>query len=104
LGTNQYVGTVARFADDLHALRVVRPLRDEAIRLYMSAPFDRPNESWRLFYLHVYSALDRVPSRSYDAAAARRVYALLDDDFGRRLFDDCDRARLRRTLFEDRVA
>jgi hypothetical protein len=101
---NEYVSAVVRLADDLYALGVSRPLRNEAIGLYMSALFDQSTEVWRRFYYHVYRALVRWPGTPSNPEAAWRLFALIDDDFGKRLFGDGVRARLRRAMLEVRAA
>jgi len=101
---NEYVSAVSRFADDLYALGISRPLRDEAIRLYMKALFEQSREAWSHFYLHVVRALDGWSGDPFDADAGWRLSALIEDDFGKQLFDQRIRASLRRTLLHERRA
>lgn len=101
---NEYVSAVSRFADDLYALGISRPLRDEAIRLYMKALFEQSREVWCHFYLHALRALERWPGDPFDTDAAWRLSALIEDDFGKQLFDERVRAPLRRRLLQERRA
>jgi hypothetical protein len=101
---NEYVSAVSRFADDLYLLGIARPLRDEAIRLYMSALLDESTKAWRRFYQHVCRVLEWWSGTPFDPDAAWRLSALIEDDFGMQLFDERVRARLRRTLLQESVA
>jgi hypothetical protein len=101
---NEYIGAVSRFSDDLYALGISRPLRDEAIRLYMSALFEKSNEVWYRFYRHVYHALERWSGAPLDPDAASRLSVFIEDDFGRQFFDERSRAGLRRSLLQERAA
>lgn len=99
---NEYVSVVSRFADDLYALGISRPLRDEAIRLYMKALFEQSREAWYHFYRHVVHALERWSGDPFDTDAASRLSALIEDDFGKQAFNGRVRAPLRRMLLRQR--
>jgi hypothetical protein len=101
---NEYVRAASRFADDLCALGISRPARDEAIRLYMKALCDPSTRTWCYFYRHVYRTLERWSGTAFDPDAARRLSTLIDDDFGMRLVDGPARLRLRQALLQERVA
>lgn len=100
----EYVSAVARFADDLYALGIARPNLAKAICLYINALFEPSQESWNHLYLHVSEALQQWPGVPVDVDAAQRLFALIDDDFGREILELPVRARLRDVLLQHRIA
>ena len=96
---DEHVSAVERFTDDLSALGVAHTQVVKAIGLYVDALFRPSMESWSDLYRHVSQTLQQWPGRPVSVDAAQRLYALMDDDLGRRVLEAPVRARLREAMF-----
>ncbi len=100
----EYAGAVARLADDLYALGIAPPHLAKAICLYIDALYEPSQEAWGRLYGHISETLQQWPGVPLEPGAARRLFALIDDDFGRVVVEQPVRARLREMLLQHRVA
>ena len=101
---DEYVGAIARFADDLYAVGVPRPHLGKAIALYSIALHEPSREAWACLYRHVSQLLQQRLRKPLKTEAARRLYAFLDDDLGRIVLELPVRTRLHELLLQDRIA
>jgi hypothetical protein len=101
---DEYVSAVARFAEDLRAAGIPRPHLSQAMSLYRSALFEPSQEAWGRLYRHVSQTLQQWCGKPLDPGAARRLFAFIDDDFGRSVLELPVRTRLRELLLRHHVA
>lgn len=101
---DEYVSAVARFADDLYAVGIPQPYIGKAMGLYSIALFEPSEQAWACVYRYVSQMLQRWLGDSLEPAAAHRLFALIDDDFARRVLELPVRTRLRELLLQHRVA
>jgi hypothetical protein len=82
---DEYVAAVKRFAEDMCAVGTPRADVIEAARLYTGALLKPSDDAWARLYRHVSHTLAQRFGQPLDPAAARRLLAFVDDDFGRAL-------------------
>jgi len=102
--TDEYISAVARFADDLWAVGIPQMHLDKAMGLYSTALFEPSEQSWTRFYHHVSELLQQRLRKAVEPGAARRLFAFVDDDFGRAVLELPIRTRLRELLLGHRIA
>lgn len=101
---DEYVSAVARFADDLSAVGIPQTYIPKAMGLYSIALFQPSHEAWTNLYRHVSELLQECHGDALECDAARRLFALVDDDFARSVLELPVRMRLRALLLEYQVA
>jgi len=101
---DEYLSAVTRFGDDLCALGIPRQHLAKALCFYISALSEASQEAWLQLYRHVSETLQAWPGEELEPGAARRLFAFIDDDFGRSVLELSVRARLREHLLHHHVA
>jgi hypothetical protein len=101
---DEYTSAIARFVEDLCAVGIPELHLSKAMSLYRSALFAPSHEGWERLYRHVSQTLQRWCGESFDPGAARRLFAFVDDDFGRSVLELPVRTRLRELLLQSHVA
>jgi hypothetical protein len=97
------VGAIGRFADDLFAVGTPEQCVIEAVRRYVDALFEPSDETWARLYRYVSQTLEQWRSESIEPTAAQRLFAFIDDDFGREVLELPVRAHLCEMLLHHRM-
>ncbi len=92
------IDAIERFANDLSAVGAAKPCIIDAVRLYVAALFEPSDETWGRLYRFVSQTLQQWRGEPIEPTAAQRLFALIDDDFGRKVVDPLVRAHLREML------
>jgi hypothetical protein len=100
----EHVGAVKRFADDLYAVGIVGPQLAKAAFLYFNALSEGSEEVWTRVYRHVSELLQQESGEPTEPFAVQRLFAFVDDDFGRSVLELPVRVRLHELLLQNRVA
>ena len=103
-GMEEQLSAVAQFANDLAALGIAQSDVVSATGFYVAALCKPSPATWGRLYRHTFYTLERWPGVPRDSAAAQRLFALIDDDFGRRVATPGVRARLREMLLRNGIA
>ena len=101
---DEYVSAVSRFADDLCALGIPQAHLSKVMGFYGIALFEPSDEAWTRLYRCVSELLQHSIGGTFESAAAGRLFALIDDDLGRRVLDTAVRTRLRGLLLPYPIA
>jgi hypothetical protein len=85
---NEYAETIIRFADDLHEIGASLAERKRGADVYLQALVAPSTATWRSFYDFVFAILieRRSMATALESDAVRRLVALVEDDFGAKLF------------------
>jgi hypothetical protein len=98
---NEFAGAVTRFADDLEEIGVPIAARQRGMDLYLRALLAPSAARWRSFYRFVFEMLAeqrQLPGSVFNSGAIGRLVALIEDDFGERLFGAARANALQRRL------
>ena len=101
---DEYISAAERFANDLYAVGIPQTYVTKAMRLYISALFEPSHEAWARLYRHVSQSLQQWFGESFEPGAARRLFAFIDDDFGRTVLELPIRTRVCELLLQHRIA
>jgi hypothetical protein len=99
---SEYAGALTRLNAQLARAGVSTAHARTAIIAYTAALSHRSELTWHRFYLAIYAALEALAERPLPFAGrvAAPLIALIEDDFGSRLFPVEARERIRRRLVE----
>lgn len=99
---NEYVEALSRLNDQLSQAGVPASTARTTLVAYVAALQHRTETAWRTFYLSIYERLHELAERPlpFVGHAALPLIALVDDDFGVRLFGAGERKRIRHRLVE----
>lgn len=101
--TDEYASAVAHFTDDLWAVGIPLDHLAKARGLYSTALFQPSHEVWTRLYRHLSQLLQEWLEESPELNAARRLLALINDDFAITVLELGVRMRLGELLLQRRA-